>query len=208
MYHLPYFKEQNPEVVKQFIRQHPFAMLIVCNQNRPVATQVPLLLEEENNRMLLKGHIMKNTDHHKAMLQNNKVLCVFTGPSTYVSARWYTQPQTASTWNYMSVHARGTLSFTDEAGLRMILEKTTAHFEQDPASPASFQHLPEEYVDKLVQSIAGFSIEIETIENVFKLSQNRDAASFENIIQQLRKGNEAAQCIAWEMEIRKAQLFK
>ncbi|MBD0377308.1 MAG: FMN-binding negative transcriptional regulator, partial [Flavisolibacter sp.] len=70
MYHLPYFKEQNPEVVKQFIRQHPFAMLIVCNKNRPVATQVPLLVEEENNRMQLKGHIMKNTDHHKAMLQN------------------------------------------------------------------------------------------------------------------------------------------
>ena len=106
MYNVPYFKEKDKNTVIDFMKQHPFAMLIGCNENKPVATQVPLLIEEKEGALLLTGHLMKNTDHHKAFLQNNNTLCVFTGAHTYVSASWYADPQTASTWNYMSVHVR------------------------------------------------------------------------------------------------------
>ena len=36
---------------------------------------------------------MRNTDHHKAFIENPKALAVFTGPDTYVSASWYSNPQ-------------------------------------------------------------------------------------------------------------------
>src|SRR5438477_5616767 len=114
MYNLPYFKEKDGQVIIDFINQHPFAMLIGSNNNLPVATQVPLLTEEKEGKLYLKGHVMKYTDHHKAFLKNPAALCVFTGAHTYVSASWYSNPQTASTWNYMSVHVKGQLTFLNE----------------------------------------------------------------------------------------------
>jgi transcriptional regulator len=87
MYDLPYYKEQDAQVIKEFVEHHPFAFLAGCDsENKPVATQVPVFIEEKDGRKLLRGHIMKNTDHHKAFLHNANVLAVFTGNHTYVSA--------------------------------------------------------------------------------------------------------------------------
>lgn len=207
MYNIPYFKESDEQTIKQFIQQHPFAMLIGCAGNMPVATQVPLLYEEREGRTFLQGHIMRSTDHYKAFEKNNEVLCVFTGNHTYVSASWYTDPQTASTWNYMSVHAKGKIQFLPEEDLIRILQQTTAHFENKAASPASFEKLSPEYVHRLAKAIIGFEIEVTTVENVFKLSQNRDEESYHNIISELHKGNAGSRAIATEMETRHSRLF-
>ncbi len=181
MYNLPYFKETDQELIIKFIKEHPFAMLIGCGINSPVATQIPFLMEESNGKLLLQGHFMKGTDHHNAFVSNANALCVFTGAHAYVSASWYQQPKTASTWNYMSVHARGQIEFKSEEWLLEVLKKTTAHFENDPESPASFQNLPKEYVHRLSQAIIGFEIEVLELDAVFKLSQNRDRESYHSI---------------------------
>ena len=118
MYSLPYFKEQDQERVLEFIKQHPFAFLAGCDADgRPVATQIPLFIDERDGKLFLSGHMMKNTDHQKAFMQNNNVLAVFTGANTYVSASWYEDKQQGSTWNYISVHAKGQLRFLDETAL-------------------------------------------------------------------------------------------
>ena len=112
MYNLSYFKENNADVVIDFMKQHSFAMLIgVDENNKPVATQVPLLLKQRDGAIILEGHMMKQTDHHKAFEKNKNALVVFSGAHTYVSASLYENKQQASTWNYMSVHAKGELVF-------------------------------------------------------------------------------------------------
>ena len=74
MYDLPYYKEQNGQVIKEFIDQHPFAFLSGCDiENKPIATQVPVFIEQNDGKTILRGHIMKNTDHHKAFLHNENV---------------------------------------------------------------------------------------------------------------------------------------
>jgi transcriptional regulator len=174
-----------------------------------MATQVPMLIDErEGGRLFLRGHMMKNTDHQRAFGQNSEALCVFSGAHTYVSARWYSNPQTGSTWNYMSVHARGKIRFLGEPELLKILEQTTAQFENDENSPALFRHLPKAYVDSLKNAIVAFEVEVQEMENVFKLSQNRDEPSYENIIQKLSAQGGDARIIAEEMSKRKAQLFQ
>ena len=207
MYNIPYFKEKDQQVVINFMQQHPFAMLIGCIDNMPVATQVPLLIEEREGKLFLTGHMMKNTDHHKVFIKNPNALCIFTGPHTYVSASLYTNPQVASTWNYMSVQAKGQLKFTDEETLLKILERTTSLFENNIDSPASFHQLPKDYVHGLAKAIAGFEIEVQVIDNVFKLSQNKDERSYHNIIEHLNQQDSEAQQIASEMQKRAAQLY-
>ena len=55
----------------------------------------------------------------------------------------------------------------------------------------------------MVKAIVGFSIEVESLENTFKLSQNRDKASQINIIEQLEKRGDAnSAAIADEMKKR------
>ncbi|MDP9230519.1 MAG: FMN-binding negative transcriptional regulator, partial [Bacteroidota bacterium] len=209
MYNLPYFKEQDKEVILEFIHRHPFAFLSGCDEeNKPGATQVPVFIDEKDRKLFLTGHMMRQTDHHKAFLQNQNVLAVFTGPHTYVSATWYSNPNQASTWNYMSVHAKGTIRFLDEDGLIQILKKTTLHFENKNAdSPTVFDNLPEEYRQRLMKSIVAFEIEVQQIDNVFKLSQNRDEKSYQHIIEKLEKQDNDAKQIAKEMETRTSQLF-
>jgi transcriptional regulator len=209
MYNLPYFNENDQEVVLDFIHHNPFAFITGCDENnKPVATQIPVFIEEREDKLYLTGHIMKQTDHHKAFEKNANVLCVFTGPHSYVSATWYSNPHQASTWNYISIHVKGQLRLLDQQALIEILKKTTLHFEDNnPHSTTVFDNLPQDYRDHLMKAIIAFEIEVEEIDNVFKLSQNRDKASYNNIKEHLKKQGEHAQSIASEMEKRTSQLF-
>jgi transcriptional regulator len=209
MYSLPYFKESDQHVVLEFIHQHPFAFITGCDQNnKPVATQIPVFIEERNGKLYLSGHMMKQTDHHKAFEKNSNVLCVFTGNHTYVSATWYSDPHQASTWNYMSVHVKGQIRFLDENSLVDVLKKTSLHFENgNTSSTTVYENLPEEYRNRLIKAIVAFEVEVESIENVFKLSQNRDKESYQHIIEKLKGQDEDGKVIAEEMLKRKGDLF-
>lgn len=209
MYNLPYFKEQDSSVVLEFIHQHPFAFIAGSDAHgMPVATQVPVFIEERGGQLFLTGHIMRQTDHHKAFEKNPNVLCVFTGPHCYVSATWYADQQQASTWNYMSVHVKGSLRFLDEQGLVEVLKKTSLHFEKnDATSPTVFDNLPPEYVERLMKAIVAFEVQVEKMDHVFKLSQNRDQQSYHNIIRKLNEQDEDARAIASIMQDREKKVF-
>ncbi len=208
MYKLSYFKENNAAVVIDFMKQHPFAMLIgVDAENKPVATQVPVLLKERDGVMYLQAHIMRQTDHHKAFENNKNVLVVFSGAHTYVSASVYENKQQASTWNYMSVHAKGELNFLNDEQLLNMLHELTSHFENNDASPASYKNLSEDYVQRLSKAIVAFEIKVDSLENVFKLSQNKDEKTFDNIVSRLQTGDAEQKIIAEEMQKRKDQIF-
>lgn len=209
MYDLPYFKEGDQEIVLDFMRRHPFVFLSgVDENNKPVATQVPVFIDEKEDKLFLTGHIMRNTDHHKAFMKNPNVLAVFAGPHTYVSATWYDDPHQASTWNYMSVHAKGTIKFGDKDDLIAILKRLTLHYENNNTdSTTVFDNLSSEYTEPLMKAIVAFEVEVASIENVFKLSQNRNEKSFQNIIGKLEEQGSDAKFIATEMKKRQQQLF-
>lgn len=209
MYNLPYFKEGNQQVVLEFIHQHPFAFICGCDENdKPVATQIPVFIEERNGKLFLSGHMMKQTDHHKAFDKNPNVLCVFTGHHTYVSAIWYSNPNQASTWNYMSVHIKGQLKFLDEEALVEVLKKTSLHFENgNEDSSTVYDNLPEDYRHRLIKAIVAFEVEVDSIDNVFKLSQNRDKESYQNIIEKLSELDGDGKTIADEMSKRINHVF-
>jgi transcriptional regulator len=208
MYSFPYFKEEDKEIVLSFIKQNPFAFITGCDKdNKPVATQIPLFIDEKDGKLFLSGHIQRKTDHHKAFEYNPNVLAVFTGPHTYVSAAWYTDPKVASTWNYISVHAKGQMKFLGEQALLDVLKRTTNHFENNPESAANFEQLSKEYVTQMARAIVAFEIEVTSFDNVFKLSQNRDKESYNKIIEKLEVQDSDGKKIAEEMKSRSAKFF-
>ncbi|TDH25585.1 FMN-binding negative transcriptional regulator [Segetibacter sp. 3557_3] len=196
MYDLPQYKTSNQQVIG-IMKTYPFVMLTGVDRNRsPVVSHIPVLIEERGDELCLVGHIMKSTDHYEAFLQNDQALVVFSGPHAYISASWYVNPKQASTWNYITVHAGGTLTFLDDDRLLEVLQKTTAHFEQDPGSPAAFEALDPTYINRLLKAIVAFEIKVKTLKHVFKLSQNRDEKSFKQIVDKLMEGDENERAVA------------
>jgi transcriptional regulator len=200
MYKLTHFTETNDAAVIEFMRANSFAIITAIGETYPVATQVPLFIDiNQAGKIFLTGHIMRKTDHHKAFEKNSTVLVLFTGPHTYVSASWYTQPQTASTWNYMTVHAKGKITLLDENATYEAIKNITNKYE-GTATAAAFNKMEDGYIASMLKAIIAFSIEVESIENVFKLSQNRDEQSKKNIIEGLQqRPDENSKMIAAEM---------
>lgn len=209
MYNFSYFKEKDKQTILNFLEDNPFAFMTGSFlTGMQVATQLPVLLEERNGDLYLEGHIMRNTDHHKAFQENPNALLVFTGPSCYVSASWYSNPQVGSTWNYMSVHIAGQVNFITNEELIAFMRKLTLKFEKgNVQSLTYYDNLPPTFLQKMMPAIVGFRLKAERIENVFKLSQNRDEMSYLNIISKLENQGGQSALIAAEMKKRHTELF-
>ena len=175
------------------MHKNPFIVLCgVDENNKPVATHIPVLIEERDGKIYLQAHVMRKQLHTVAFENNANVLAIFSAAHGYISATNYTEQNTASTWNYQAVHASGTIHFLDDKALHYLLTKLTEKFENNPHSPALLQQMDEQYVIDLMKAIVAFEIELTNIEHVFKLSQNKDQATREKIIDHLEK-NEGEQ---------------
>ena len=207
MYRFDHYTEKDKQKVVDFMKEHAFALITGIGESHPVATQIPLAIKLQNDKIFLEGHMMRKTDHHLAFEKHNNVLVLFTGPHCFVNANWYTDPSVGSTWNYMTVHAKGKISFFDEEGTRNAVKALSDKY-AGTSTPASYDSLPKEYIDHMVKAIVGFSIEIEELDNVFKLSQNRDEKSYDNIIKVLKQKEGDEKLIGELMEKRRGMVFK
>ncbi|MBK8606059.1 MAG: hypothetical protein IPN82_04290 [Chitinophagaceae bacterium] len=59
-----------------------------------------------------------------------------------------------------------------------------------------------------MKAIVAFEIEVTSLEHVFKLSQDRDEKSYDNIVDKLKDQGGDAEEIAVIMENRKSKVFK
>ena len=201
MYDLKHFKANHQQDVIAFMHQNPFVVLCgVDITNKPVATHIPVLIEEIDDILFLQAHIMRKQLHTIAFENNANVVAIFSAAHSYVSATNYTEQNTASTWNYQAVHVSGTIHFLDDEGLLNLLTKLTEKFENNLQSPALVKNMDAVYVKDLMKAIVAFEIEITNIEHVFKLSQNKDQATRNNIIQSLQQQDDAAKAVANAMK--------
>lgn len=208
MYNIPYFKAADDKEVFAFMQAHSFITLCGSDENnQPVATHIPVIIEERNDKIFLQAHVMRKQKHTVAFRHNPKVLAIFSGAHTYVSASWYQNKEVASTWNYQAVHAKGIVHWKDEEFLHALLTKLTENFEADPHSPSLVSKMSSGYVRDMMKAIIAFEIEITGIEHVFKLSQNRDEESYKNIMAHLQEGDADAKAVAETMKENKQNVF-
>ena len=211
MYDYPHYKEPDREKIIAFMKEFPFVTLIGSDKSgRPAVTQVPVLIEERDGKIFITGHIAKKSDHHFAYEENPQVMALFTGPHVYVSGTWYTgNLQQASTWNYISIQARGSIKFQSDEVLVDVLKKLSLYYENGNSSSTTiYDNLPEDYLGKLSKAILAFELEVTELENVFKLSQNRDEKSYKNIIEKLQEQGPDGMYIANRMKENTARLFE
>jgi len=178
MYTPKFNQVSDRSVLLEAMRSYSFAILFGPAGGLR-ATHLPLIVKDEGEHGTLLGHFaLANT--HWADLAGRETLVVFPGPHSYVSPSLYNEPLSVPTWNYVAIHAYGTLSLIeDEAGRTQLVEQLIQQHE--PAYLDHWRAMPDGYQRTMLAGIMGFHIPISRIEGKFKLSQNRNAEERRNV---------------------------
>jgi len=109
---------------------------------------------------------------------------------------------------FFTTNVKGIIRIPDDAALIDVLRMITLHFENQSTESATIcDSLPADYTQHLMKMITAYEIEVQEIDTVFKLSRDRDAKSYDNIIRELKKPGESGLVIAAEMEKRTKEVF-
>jgi len=180
MYTPAFNKIDDRALLIEAMRLYSFAVLIGPDANgHPTATHLPLVVHDQGEHGVLEGHFALANPHWKT-LAGRETLVVFSGPHSYVSPTLYANPRSVPTWNYIAIHATGTLEIiedhpTDEAATHARKDALLKNLIQvhEPAYADQWNDLPIGYRISMTNGIVGFRIPIAKIEGKFKLSQNR-----------------------------------
>src|ERR1017187_7421447 len=158
------------------MQAYSFAILVgpksAAEEDEPLAaTHLPLIVKDQGAHGLIEGHFARANRHWQA-LAGHETLVVFSGPHSYVSPTLYEEPLSVPTWNYVAVHAYGTLSLIeDDPGKEALLAGLIQV--NDPTFAERWRVMPEGFRRTMLAGIVGFRIVISRIEGKFKISQNR-----------------------------------
>lgn len=198
MYLPKHFEESNPQALRDFMRAHPLAMVVVNDGCGLSADHMPLRLEPAGAAQgVLQGHVARANPLWSTVGMGLDCLAVFHGAQHYISPNWYaTKAQTGKvvpTWNYEVVHVNGRIrAIDDSAWLRALLVKLTAEHEHGQPRPWRIDDAPQDYIDRLLLAIVGVEIEILGIVGKAKLSQNQPQENKASVIDALRAVGDAA----------------
>ena len=191
MYTPQSFAERDLPTLFGFLDASPLAILVSPSPSPDglAATHLPLILDRSTGPMgTLFGHMARANPQARADASTPiEALVIFTGPDAYISPEWYaTKRETGRvvpTWNYVAVHAYGTLRFHQNPEfLRPHLELLTRRHEAGRPDPWHVSDAPEEYVAQQMKAIVGLTVEIERLEGKWKMSQNRSDADIAGVI--------------------------
>jgi transcriptional regulator len=206
MYTPKYFRNDDQEAIKEFVRQNGFGILVSAANGNLLATHIPLELSADGTK--LSGHISKGNPQGKDLIATSEVLVIFNGPHTYISSSWYDHAN-VPTWNYIAVHVYGTVRLVEGEELFDSMEQLMSKYEKHSADPVTVEKLTPSYMRQAMNGVTGFEISITKIEATYKLSQNRDHKNYTNIIQELdRRGDHDSVAIAEAMRTNQSSLFK
>jgi transcriptional regulator len=188
----PAFTEARPAVLVAHIEQHDFGLLVSHGPSGVVASHIPFLVEHHGDELHLLGHLARPNPQVEDLRHSQEVLAIFSGPHAYISPSWYAAGPAVPTWNYVDVHAYGTVSMIEEADwLRRFLLRLSDRHEATNPAPWRMQDLPEPYLQGMLKGIIGFDIAVTRLEGKYKLSQNRPDIDRPRIIAGLERREEA-----------------
>ncbi|HUX22414.1 MAG TPA: FMN-binding negative transcriptional regulator [Spirochaetia bacterium] len=203
MYVPKHFSVTDQATIRDFIENHAFGTLVTAVEGRPIASHLLFAVSDEQDSLVLSGHMARANVQWKGLRADSEVLAIFQGPHTYVSPRWYAS-KSVPTWNYLAVHAYGfpqIISDLDE--LRTLLTELVDRNEGSQAGGAPFHldDLPDTSVEGMMKAVVGFRIRVASLEASYKLSQNRTQGDRDTVVEGLlRRGDDDSRAVAAAMK--------
>ena len=189
--------------IVDFMNRFSFATLITSKNDLPIATHLPFIIREENDKLFLYSHVAKQNEQWKH-IEENVILVIFTEPHAYISPTNYEKEVNVPTWNYISIHAYGKGQLlTRHEDMISLLEGTIDNYETSYRE--QWNRLPDKYRLGQMMGITGFKIEVTEIQAKEKLSQNKTHNEQQKIIDTLAASSDANEQITAEYMVRNLQ---
>ena len=186
MYPPPHHQSHDIEKMISVIKHFPLGMLVTAKDGKPFVTHIPFIHNETSKKLV--AHLDRSNPQLETLTENAEVTVVFKGPDTYISPSIYTTPQ-LPTWNYIIVHVTGKLQPINEPeAIKQTMVDMTKFLEGKERNFILKQDDPR--MERLIDYIQAFEIEITNWEGKFKLSQDKNAQDFENAKEELKRNSQ------------------
>lgn len=173
-----------------FCRRISFGTIISSQENQaPVISHVPFVLKEADGKLFLEFHLALANPQSEILKAGTPAGISVMGEHGYISSSVYHHVN-VPTYNYEAVYLTGRPKEIKDFQFLAHLKELVDHFEKDRKSPIDFNSFPESMISAYLKEIIGICIEIESIEGVFKLSQNRNEQDITSILADLNERGE------------------
>lgn len=194
MYTPAAFEVADTGALHALMEAFPFAVLLSPHGDSLDATHLPFIVDASRGAHgTLLGHMARANPHWRVFDGVREATAIFTGPHAYVSPSWYADPRTVPTWNYAVAHAHGRpVVIDDRRRVVELLEALITRHEaaldppwtMDQAGPA---------LERQLDHIVAFEMQITRLEGKFKLNQNRPAADRRGVAKALATSDDPLQ---------------
>ena len=190
MYIPNHFRISDNQEAIDFIKRYSFGTLVTTENGLPIATHIPFTVKQCNEQLILNSHIALANSQSKALV-DNRVLAIFIEPHAYISPSHYEKELSVPTWNYLAVHAYGTVELIEDEQAKLVMLEEMIRFYNDTTYLAQWATLPMDFKLKMVRGFTAFDIVVDELQGKKKLSQNRTPTEKENIIKAFSASNDA-----------------
>jgi transcriptional regulator len=178
----------------EIIRCNPLALVVTSAAVGPIATHAPVVfraaapaIEGDESQLVgatLIGHMNVQNPQWQAMSDGERALIIFQGPHGYVSPAVYGVTPAAPTWDFCAVHLLGTMRLIagQEAVLdivRLTVRELEGRFGRGWDMTESL-----EYFRKLAPGVGAFEFRVDSVQSMFKLSQEQRPELRERVIEE------------------------
>jgi transcriptional regulator len=191
MYIPKHFEVTNIKVLHELIHAYPLATLVTTSKTGLNANHIPMHLAAYEPYGILQGHVALANPILEDIKGENQSLAIFHGPNAYITPSWYETKKehgkVVPTWNYVVVHAYGTLQIIDDPDwLRAQIETLTDQHEAQFSEPWAVADAPVEFTEKLLESIVGIELKITQLVGKWKVNQNQPLKNKISVIEGLK----------------------
>ena len=174
--------------IADLIADYPLAWVVSQGPAAHAASMLPLLAETAGDATVtsLFGHFARSNPQVDVVAHQPEAIILFQGPQGYIPPRLVSRPGWGPTWNYAVVRFDVEIALVpDENGAA--LARLAAHLERDQPHPWRPEMMGPRYAE-LEPRIVAFRAAVRATHARFKLGQDEDPGTFEEILDSMGDG--------------------
>ena len=168
----PLFRNDDRALHEALIEEVGFGMVFAQTGDGPRVAHTPIVSTGDG---AVQFHLARGNALTRYLV-GQEALVVVNGPDAYVTPRWYADPNTVPTWDYVTLELQGPVRKMGEEGVLGLLDAIAErHEERIPGEPWRRDRVDPGYIAGLLRGIVGFEMEVRAWRPTLKLSQNKSA---------------------------------
>jgi len=173
---------------RRIIGDHPLVTLVTNGETLPYATRLPAVVAPDQPASgplvgtEIYGHLNRANPHWAALRDGTRARLMFDGPSAFVTPAVYNEDPAAPTWDFAVVHLCGRIQPIPHAEETLAVVRWTAERLEHRFGDGWDQTSSVDYFRRILPGVGAFRLHVESVEALFKLSQEKNADVQESVI--------------------------